>query len=193
MEKFKFFLLSLVLCIGIISCGEENDTPMEKYPVNGSSDNGNTNTGNSHNSILQEISENVAVTATYYDYAWHINILTHLSEIYPDEVIRYGIEFGYEDYIYYVYVDGHKESYSFVASVFLPTDDSPYVEQAMYYQTYLVLQEKIQNNESLTDEEEDLLEGVIDDLDSHEDRACMLYVARVFVEINGTRFYIKEI
>ena len=56
MEKFKFFLLSLVLCIGIISCGEENDTPMEKYPVNGSSDNGNTNTGNSHNSILQDIS-----------------------------------------------------------------------------------------------------------------------------------------
>ena len=101
--------------------------------------------------------------------------------------IKYGIECGYSNYNWQQYASGGGSSYSLRACVFIDANGSPYSTEGFYWPSYLALQQK----SSLTSDERDLWNSIIKKFNQSENAAKNQYSGRVFVEVNGVRYYIK--
>lgn len=113
----------------------------------------------------------------------NITIETELSEKYPKETFKYGVEwgFGYFEDISYFDLDGT----SFLLKV--PVLDLT-VDGSTCMRTYTALQEKVANGEKLTSDEKTLMDACIEIINDELKK----FQARVFVEANGIKYYVEE-
>ena len=127
---------------------------------------------------------------SYFNYCYQIDITSTLSGVYPNSVIKYGIECGYGDYKYQKYaVATGENSYSCVSSIFLDSEEE-FADEAMYWRSYMELLEWMEVR-NLNEDEQDLYNEIVKTMKSSESKAKSQYQGRVFVEVDNERYYIK--
>ena len=187
--NFVIVCLIAISCIGFVSCGDdddENNTPSFGWRPErgGNADNGSEN----NDEVSQTIGKYVTVTSYYKDYAYNITISSRLSDVYKGKVIKYGIEWGYlqnYDYVQYIGTGGEK----YTAKAFILSDG----EMSIYWGSYNALMNKIESGEKLSEDEKDLLEDLKEILDEEESDALADYCGRIFVEMDGKKYYVYTV
>ncbi len=197
MKTRRFNLLSAmlllgVLCLGFASCGKDDDND-DNPQGDGSGwvDDGDGNDdggdGNGGVNIGALISRHVNASVSYADYVWKISCTSTMEDVLPDCRIKYGVEFGEGDYYYQSYMEqSYSGRWSVEISIFI--DDGACT---LYLSSYNALNEKMKTEE-LTDDEKELYREIVKLMDESEAKILRTYMGRVFVEINGKRYYILE-
>ncbi len=197
MKTRRFNLLSAmlllgVLCLGFASCSKDDDG--DDDPSGGGSgwvddgdDGDDDGGGNSGGNIGALISRHVRASVSYADYVWDVSLTSTLEDVLPDYRIKYGVEFGEGGYYYQSYMEqSYSGRWSVEISIFI--DDGACT---LYLSSYNALNEKMKTEE-LTDDEKELYREIVKLMDESEAKILRTYMGRVFVEINGKRYYILE-
>lgn len=183
------YILPIIMISVIVSCGDDDDNPMQPVHYEGQDADGKQIADD----IETIISKNVSVTSRYSEYSWDITISTTLSDVYPSNSISYGIDCGYDgNYQYYKYADGSGNTYSVTAELYMTKDNTPYVSLGMYYISYLSYLEK-QKKGTLKDYDKEPFQTITKALKNKENEAKSRYCCRVFVEIDNEKYFIKQI
>lgn len=190
-EYLNFVIVCLIAisCIGFVACGDdedENNTPSLGWrPEQGGNAEGG---GENDDDVSQTIGKYVTVTSYYKDYAYNITISSRLSDVYKGKVIKYGIEWGYlQSYDYVQYIGTGGEQYTVKA--FISNDG----EMSVYWRSYNALMDKIESGEKLREDEKNLLENLIEFLDEEETEVLADYCGRIFVEMDGIKYYVYTV
>ena len=131
----------------------------------------------------KELSDNIMNYVKVTDYfdkssvTVEITINTQLMEKYEGKWFRYGIEWGYDKYEYSQYIDFSGKSHTVIVPV-----------SEFYMMSYLGLREKIDSGEKLTENEQDLLKSIVKLIE----KDALSFQARIFVEVDGKKYYVKE-
>ena len=141
------------------------------------------------------VKQNVVTTVGYKDYAWNISIHSRLASAFPGKSITYGIEFGYDAYNYYQEFKFNNDfqtndgngNMTIIYPVFGPA--GKYVEENIYWDSYLSLKEKQSKGQTLTNDEKSLLSSIIQYLNQSEYGAKNSFCGRLYAQIDGKRYY----
>ena len=209
MKKFFSFLITatLLLSLGTLSACEDDDPSSDNTPQWGNANNGG---GSQSPNIEQIISQNVSVSSYYSNYAYHISLSTHLQTALPGKSISYGILFQYTQDCpgYYftsrftqnqdygpvrVAINASKTQYDLICCIFVDADHSPYIDESFYWSSYLTLEEKMANGESLSNSERDLYNEVVKYMNEAENKVKRQLIAELFVEIDGKAYALKRL
>ena len=169
------------MCISLTSCP---DDPINEIV----SDNENLIEGNNSDAFMtaKTILKHVKVTYNYSNYYFHIKINSSLSNVLANKDIRYGLECGYDSYDYEKYLTGSETL--ILADVCVFIDNSEYYLEALYGNSYMALI----NESNLNTDERQFLKELKELLDKKEPAAKASYAGRVFVEVDGKRYYVKN-
>lgn len=198
---------TLLLSLGALSaCGDE-DPPIDNTPQWGDVNNGGGSVGTD---IKQVISQNVSVSSYYADYAYHITISTQLQKALPGKSIVYGIQIQYTedcpDYYFTsrftqnmddgpvrVDINASKTQYNLACCIFVDANYSPYSAESLYWNTYLALEEKMANGQSLSNSERELYNNVVKYMNEAEKEIKRQLIAELFVDVDGTSYLLKRL
>lgn len=137
-----------------------------------------------NNEIVNNLDDYVSVTSEFVEENLNIKftINTELSKKYPKKTFEYGVEYGYGSYSYTSNLDMEgKSSKNFTMSVLFD-------ECALWMKSYTELVDKINSGEKLTESEQDFLEDIIYEVE----RKVKSFKARIFVVLNGKRYYVYD-
>ncbi|MCC8112792.1 MAG: hypothetical protein LIP03_02120 [Bacteroidales bacterium] len=187
MKKIKFLsmlLLMATISIGFSACGGGDDEPEYDW---GSSDSSSSSSSSSSSVDYESlISSNVTATAKYNDYAFDITFKTTLASALSGVTPKHGIVCGYGSYDYVQYFTVTGTSYSTTLTIFI---DLVYPEEALYYNSYKAIQVMEKPWSSSTT---DLYNECVKYMDKAIKNGAKDYQGRIFVEISGTRYYVKS-
>lgn len=203
--KTTIRLTALLFAVTIISVSCNSNQPDNPYVPNG---NTSGNNSGSTQSVETMVKNNVIATVIYSDFSWEITIRTALQNVYPNKTIRYGFEYGYGSYKFQPYVEtfrddtraafykyryyksGNQEIYSLRLPLYV---DSPYGNQQLYWYSYIDIKESITGSYSMSDSEvKSLYNSCYKSLKDSENAALNSYQGRIFVEVGGQRYYVRE-
>lgn len=187
-------LFAMAFCCGLTCCSEGDDTDDGIEGVTPSDGNGggeNDEGGGSGNggsgAVESIISRNVSAFAIYGDYVWTVTLTSTLEDVYPNADVKYGVEFGEEDYYYQTFLENlYGNRWGSEISIFV-TD----AECSLYLSSYNALMEKMKT-EKLTYDEQQLFNDIVKLMNEREAEIRRKYRGRVFVEIGGNRYYVLE-
>lgn len=178
-------LIVAVVTVGFVSCG--NDDPVSPTYLDSSDEEDTPIKDNIENIIAS----NVSVTSIYNDYAWSISITTSLGRVYSNKDIKYGVVCGYDgNKQFYWYADGAGEFYSTTAELYMNNDNTPFVQQGMYYGSYIGLLKQQVNGSSVNHEQLRILRELLSEKESEAKRRYNCYI---FVELDGKEYKVKQI
>lgn len=208
MTQFRllFFEILFLTLLFLSSCNKQSLETALGGGNNGGGNNGGGNNGGDNTeepvSIPQLIKQYVAVSVSYYDYVITANLNSSLQDALPGKTIKYGVEYGYlNDYELDTYLDcklylpkiGGTYTNSFLLYYYAGSD-WPFADLCTFsYDTYVALNEMIQNGHSLDNDEQDLYDEVYWTLHSNENTAMRAFCGRFFVEIDGVKYNYKYI
>ena len=137
------------------------------------------------------VSNRVSDTYEYENYCYYITIETSLSDKYPDKNFKYGIEMGYGSYDYYTYASGSGNRYHVEQPVFIYADGSSYANLMFNWSSYQSLLKSLEEKGSFSDSEKDLYNSIVKEFNKYENSAKSSFQYRVFVEVDGRKYYNK--
>ena len=179
-------LFATMLTVSFVSCGDDDENGIDDSQIVD-----NTSHTSNENSVERLINSTVYPMVSYLNYSYQVEITSTLSETLPGKDIRYGIECGYGGYDWEKYATKSiGNSYSCVSSIFLDTEDDFAVE-ALYWSSFVDLLEK-QESRGLRDDEQQLYNEIVKTLRKSESNAKSQYQGRVFVKVDGKKYYIKN-
>ncbi len=212
-EMFKYalmFIAVLAMSVSFVSCGDDDENEPEPVENNSSS---------SEENILDVISKNVKVEVSeYVEWEQTITVVSQLSSVYPSKNIKYGVKFVFGYYAeededgneyYPTFAEGNMteygSNYSFTYISFDPAYQGSPVGSSLenlateafgrggYYEMYNILKTKIAQGITLSDDEWELYEFVVEELDDIHDAILYEYDmdCQVFVEIDGKLYIVK--
>lgn len=187
-------LLAMTFCSCLTCCSEGDDTDdgIEGITPPDGNGGGESNEGGGgdeggNGTVTSIINRNVSASATYGDYVWTVTLTSTLDDVYPNAGVKYGVEFGEGDYFYQTFLRNlYGNRWGSEISIFV-TD----AECSLYLSSYNALMEKMKTEE-LTDDEQQLFDDIVELMDEREAEIRRKYKGRVFVEINGSRYYVLE-
>lgn len=185
--KIMSLLLVVVLSFGLSGCGDDEEKSIDDPSEQGS----NENTSDNDAQMEKAIRQYVYSIISYLDYSYQIEIVSNVADLYTTKTFRYGIECGYGSYDWEKYAT-HKQGniYVCVSSVFIETEDE-FATESFYWSSYIDLLKKKETRE-LREDEQQLYDDIVKILRKSENKAKNQYQGRVFVEVDGNRYYIKD-
>lgn len=179
-ESVTVVLMFIALCL-FAACSKD-----------GNDENGDNSSVNKE--VENIIKANTYVRSTYSDYCWDINISTTLSDVYPDKNIMYGINCGYDDkYLFDKFAEGYGDNYTVKAELYMKENGTPFTSEGMYYTSYLALLPQYQSGNWTYYENREVFESLSSVLKNSEREAKDRYCCRVFVNLDGDYYYVKQI
>lgn len=134
------------------------------------------------------ITNNVNVNVIYDDYAYTVDFSTSLDREFSVKSIKYGIEIGYGSYNWQMYATSKGTKYSVTCCVFIDGAGSPYADLGFMYSSYIGLKDA----RNLNSDQRGLLSDILSLYRTNESAAKRSFQGRVFVEINGDRYFIDK-
>lgn len=128
------------------------------------------------------VEKNVSVSSSYDDFTHKVVIKSSLSNIYPSATIKYGVEYGYNEYAYEHICGTNGSSYTVDVSVCLDNE-------SLYIASYKALQNKKAAGKTLSSDEQQLL----NELKPYIRSGAYKFRGRVFVDVEGERYYVYDI
>ena len=206
--KRLFILITIaMISFAFSSCEKENDN--SEYNNSGRGNNQNENT-DVYRLVQDNLRCNKQYTHKYYMYK--VDIVSSLSSAYPGHSINYGVECGYCDYAYYktksgsgsiefkvpIFTDVNRycqnEPWAFSLTDIYPSgklpDDEEMQSTIYYAKIYYALQEMIDAGQTLDEGNTANYNGAKNKLDAVESRAKGLFVYRVYVSVDGNKYYL---
>lgn len=187
--RIKCFIMKIkyILFIILVACVSSCEKDEEFTP---------TDNGQDWIDYSQLVSQHVKSSYYYSDFYVHITITSTLNSLLPTHSLKYGIEYGYngnydwEDILRYF--NGGTESWD--SPIFFTSGGYDYdmVLYAMYINSYLNLKKKIDSGRKLSKEEQELYDEYRNKL-KDEAKVLQVYNGRVFVNIDGEKYYINKI
>jgi hypothetical protein len=194
MKKVIKWIMPLCMLAGLCSCED-------KYVPDNSFYDGYTDSWDDskfedeesydYKSEMQSAVNNaLTIDAFYKNFCWYLDLDTELETLYPDKRFRYGVEMGYNEYRWYVYMSGYADSYSVELPVFVNGEGSPYLDLIFYWNTYKELLKKLQDEGELYSEgERSLYNNIVKMFRERESVAKSTFKYRVFVDVGDQRYY----
>lgn len=145
--------------------------------------------------MQDSVNDALTIDSYYENFSWHIDLKTSLETEYPDMSFRYGVEMGYGKYQWYVYMDSYGNGYYYEElPIFVNGEGSPYLDLTFYWKTYKSLLAKLERGEELSgmspdDGERGLMSGILSMYRKKEKEAKSSFIYRVFVDVDGQRYY----
>lgn len=201
LKKLSLMLLAAIVLIGFSSCGDSDDDNETAPPPSwqggqgddSDSQGGSDSDGGYDVSVERLVKANVSASAYYEDFAYHITMTTTLEDAYPGHDIEYGLEFGYDGYQYQRFWNVDGQNFSTEEYILVDVNGSPYAGYSLYLRSYIALKNKEAAGEPLFKDEQDLMDEITDILGEVEFEALLDFCARVFVDVDGERYYVETI
>jgi len=131
-----------------------------------------------YQNIDDVVEKNVSISSSYDDFIHTVVIKSSLSTLYPKATIKYGVEYGYNEYTYEHVCGTNGSSYTVNVSVCLDNE-------SMYITSFRALQKKKAAGETLSSDEKQLMNEIKPKIRS----AAKKFQGRVFVDVEGERYY----
>lgn len=188
LKSFRLIGILLFPILGLISCGsDEPEDPSNKDPW------GN----NGSDSVTDVVIRNISSSVSYSDYGWNITINSKLANAFPGKTLIYGTECGYGSYQYYHHFNFKKDyvektdgkgNMTICFPVFAGDE---YANEYLFYDSYKYLQAQMAKGYSLDSDERDLYNEILKSFRAKESSAKYSYCGRLYVIIDGSKYFFK--
>lgn len=175
------------MVVGFSSCEKHIEEDIDSNP--------NEEYNNNTSSIETNIKNNVTINLNYNDYYLYTTIHSTLSSAISSKSVKFGIEFGYGGaYAYEQYCQNFNgNSGTIKSTIFFDCGKYKFSGDELYAKAYLELRDKIAQGKKLDSDENNLYKNCIKYLNNDEPIAKREYNAKIFVDIDSKRYYIKTV
>ena len=181
-----FIVIVMMMNVNLSSCSTDDSNDFEN--TNSSENNDNSDP------TYELLKRNISATVNYGDYGWNIVIRSNLADIFPDKLIYYGVESGYDSYQYYEhftfdrdYVQKNDGKGNLIISypVFVGNE---YGDLGFYWYSYKALQAKKANGENLSSDEKGLWNEIVKLMSAKERVAKADFCGRLYAQFDNKRY-----
>lgn len=193
MKKFiylSYLILSLAGVVSLVSCGGDDEPYSDYNETHG-------NSGSASDPIADIVKSNISASVSYSDFGWNMTINSKLASKLPGKTLTYGTECGYGSYQYYQHfnfktdylekTDG-QGNMNICFSLFVGNE---YADEQFYFSSYKDLQSRMAKGYTLRSDERDLYNNILKILREKENAAKSKYCGRLYVIIDGTKYFYK--
>lgn len=186
--KLTFWVITMIMIgFNLSSCGSDDS---EEFEILNPSEN---NSGSS-DSTYELLKKNISATVGYGDYGWNIVIRSNLANVFPGKLIYYGVESGYGSYQYYEHFTFNKDyvqkndgkgNMTISYPVFVGNE---YGDLGFYWYSYKALKAKKANGETLSTDEKQLWNEIVEMMSAKERIAKSEFCGRLYAQFDNKRY-----